>query len=133
MPTLTPYLIEVESNGHHFPHVFYAEDAEDAVCSGMEHLRTHWNHASIVSATRLDRAQFERAVGRAGNARRRVEQLLDDPRAVRVVEAGAGEAGGVDRAIAAACGVSKGLVAKVLVARGLKVVRGRLVPEREAG
>lgn len=131
--SLCPYLIDVESHGSHFPHVFFATDAEDAVCGAADYLRDCWRGASIASATRLDGHRYRRLLGAGGaDARRRVEAILDNPAAVAVVEAGASAAGGVDRALAALAGASKGLVAKVLGARGLRVVRGKLVADDAA-
>jgi hypothetical protein len=63
-------------------------------------------------------------------ARAALAAVLDDPK--RLGEALAPDrvkaACGVDRALAAAAGVSKGLVAKVLKQRRLKVQGGKLVP-----
>ena len=87
---LTPYLLTVESQGQCFPHVFYARDAEDAICGAADYLRACWRDATVTTAARLDRERFTRAIGRTKeDARRRVEELLDDPRAGRVETYGA--------------------------------------------
>lgn len=68
----------------------------------------------------------------AKDCRRAVMMLLDTPRLLARVLAQAGDRGGVHRLIAATCGVSKTLVAKILDERGLRVLAGKLVKKRAA-
>ena len=66
----------------------------------------------------------------AQDCRRALATLLNAPELLHKVLARAAERGGVYRAVAAVCGVSKGLVYKVLEERGLHVVGGMLLKKR---
>ncbi len=65
-----------------------------------------------------------------GDCRRSLFALLDEPELLQRVLARATESGGIHRALAAACGVSKSLVNKVFEERNLRVVGGKLVKKR---
>ncbi len=60
------------------------------------------------------------------DCRRALATLLDAPELLHKVLAGAGGRGGVYRALAATCGVSKGLLYKVLEERGMHAIGGTL-------
>lgn len=64
------------------------------------------------------------------DCRRALTTLLDTPDMLQSVLARAQNHGGVHRVLAATCGISKGLVYKVLEERNLRVVGGKLVKKR---
>jgi hypothetical protein len=64
------------------------------------------------------------------DCRRALTTLLDAPELLARTLAGAKDHGGVHRALAAACGVSKGLVYKVLEEKNLHAVNGKLAKKR---
>lgn len=64
----------------------------------------------------------------AGDCRRAFDRLMDTPHLLARVVAAAKGNGGIHRAIAASCGIAKGVVGNYLKARGLEATReGKLV------
>jgi uncharacterized ParB-like nuclease family protein len=66
----------------------------------------------------------------ANDCRRAMNTLLDTPELLQKVLDQAATSGGVHRALAAACGISKSLVYKILDERNLRVLAGKLVKRR---
>ncbi len=66
------------------------------------------------------------------DCRRALTTLLDTPELLQKVLAHAKDQGGVHLALASTCGISKGLVYKVLEERNLRVIGGKLAKKRSS-